>query len=210
MARDIDPKCKKCRRAGEKLFLKGERCESTKCALVKRNYPPGQHGQKGMRRLSDYGLQLKEKQKAKRIYGILERQFRNYYEKAIRMTGKTGETISQLLETRLDNVVFRGCFAKSRGLARQLVSHGSFTVNGKSLDIPSYQVKVNDLIAVKVNKAAKSKYWQELVKNLAKVEVAEWLQMDPKNLSIKVLRLPGENDFEKIIDMSQIVEIYSK
>lgn len=210
MARDIDPKCKKCRRAGEKLFLKGERCESTKCAMVKRNYAPGQHGQKGMRRLSDYGLQLKEKQKAKRMYGVLERQFRNYYTKAIRQTGKTGEIISQLLETRLDNVVFRSGLTNSRGLARQLVAHGNFTVNGKNIDIPSYQAKVGDLIAVKANKAAKSKYWLEVAKNLAKAEPAEWLQMDPKSFSVKVLRLPAENDFEKLIDMSQIVEIYSK
>jgi len=209
MARDIDPKCKKCRRAGEKLFLKGERCESTKCALVKRNYPPGQHGQKGMRRLSDYGLQLKEKQKAKRIYGILERQFRNYYEKAIRMTGKTGETISQLLETRLDNVVFRLGWACSRSLARQLVSHGHILVNGRKVNISSYHVKKDEVIKIK-EKSKNKTIFKDLKTLLKKYELPTWLSSDKDKLEAKIIGKPLLEDMGKIGELSMIIEYYSR
>jgi len=210
MARDIDPKCKKCRRAGEKLFLKGERCDSTKCAMVKRNYPPGAHGQKMRRRPSNYGIQLNEKQKAKRMYGLLEKQFKNYYFKAIKKEGKTGELIFRFLEMRLDNVVYRAALAASRNQARQLVTHGTFKVNGKRVDVPSYQVKVGDEIVVKPSKVKDSGLWEERQKLLKKAEPAAWLELDAKDLKVKVMSEPTETDFEQMIDMSQIVEFYSK
>ena len=153
MARYTDANCRLCRREGQKLFLKGDRCYSTKCALEKRNFPPGQHGQ-GRKKISEYGLQLREKQKTKRFYGLQETQFRNLFDKAARKKGITGENLLILLETRLDNVVFRLGFASSRKEARQLVTHGHFTVNGRKVDIPSYQVKAGDIIKVKEKSAS--------------------------------------------------------
>ena len=150
MSKDLDHKCKQCRREGVKLFLKGEKCYGPKCPIVRRNYPPGIHGAKKTRqRLTEYGHQLREKQKAKKIYGILERPFRNYYQKAIKQKGDTNEILGQLLEMRLDNVIYRLGLAKSRKAARQLVSHGFFLVNGKKVNIPSYQVKIKDEITIK-------------------------------------------------------------
>ena len=210
MAKETDSRCKKCRRVGEKLFLKGDRCFGTKCAMVKRNYPPGIHGPKNQRSFSNFGLQLREKQKAKRIYGILERQFKNYYTQSIKKRGKTGEIIFSMLEKRLDNVIYRSGFATSRKLARQLVNHGSFQVNSKNVNIPSFQVKIGDEVKVKKNKLEKSKYWQEIVKDKSKKDIPEWLSVNTKEYSIKIGQNPEEKDFENIIDMNQIVEFYSK
>jgi len=209
MGRNLDPKCKQCRREGTKLFLKGERCFSPKCAMIKRNYPPGLHGVKRQRRPSGYGLQLREKQKAKRAYRLLEKQFRNYYEKAATKKGDTGEILLQLLETRLDNVVFRSGLAKSRDQARQLISHGFFSVKGKPVNIPSYQVKVNEQIEVKENKSGK-KYFEEIKKGLAKVQIPKWLHLDKEKLTVKIVNLPMDDDLPKDIDPYLIVEFYSR
>lgn len=209
MAKDLDPKCKKCRRTGEKLFLKGERCLNTKCAMVKRNYPPGVHGPKGQSHVSNYGLQLKEKQKARHTYGILEKQFKNYYNKAVKQKGKTGELMLSLLERRLDNVVYRAGFAVSRRLARQLVNHGNFKVAGKNVDIPSYQTKVGEIISVKENKL-ENKYWKEAVKGIDKKDVPSWLELEKKKMTVKVLKELDEKDLDQQLDMNQIVEFYSK
>jgi len=160
MARYTDPSCRLCRREGQKLFLKGERCYSTKCSMEKRSFPPGQHGQ-GRKKVSEYGLQLREKQKAKRFYGLQEAQFRNTFDKASRKTGITGENLLIMLETRLDNVVFRLGFASSRKEARQLVTHGHFQVNGKKVDIPSYTVSVGDVIKIK-EKSTNSPKFKEI------------------------------------------------
>lgn len=153
MARNLDPKCKQCRREGEKLFLKGEKCFTDKCGIEKRSYPPGQHGQRRGGRLSDYGVQLREKQKLRKIYGILEKQFRSYYAEADRLKGVTGENLLQLLESRLDNVVYRMGIGVSRSESRQLVRHNSITVNGNRVNIPSYQVKPGDQVATELPKA---------------------------------------------------------
>ena len=177
MARYTGASCRQCRREGMKLFLKGDRCYTDKCAIVKRNYAPGQHGQ-GRKKVSNYGLQLREKQKVKRIYGVLETQFRNMYERAEKMTGKTGENLLCLLEERLDNVVFRMGLANSRKEARQLVTHGHFLVNGKKVDIPSYKVSVNDVISVceKSRGTEKFKTFAENPKTLPK-----WLEANVEN-----------------------------
>ena len=177
MARYTGASCRQCRREGMKLFLKGDRCYTDKCAIVKRNYAPGQHGQ-GRKKVSNYGLQLREKQKVKRIYGVLETQFRNLYERAEKMSGKTGENLLCLLEERLDNVVFRMGLANSRKEARQLVTHGHFLVNGKKVDIPSYKVSVNDVISVceKSRGTEKFKTFAENPKTLPK-----WLEANVEN-----------------------------
>ena len=154
MARDTSAQCKQCRREGQKLFLKGERCLTDKCGVERRSYPPGEHG-RGRQKQSEYRVQLREKQKAKRYYGVLEKQFRGYYDEANRKQGKTGENLLRILESRLDNVVYRAGFAKSRDMARQLVRHGHFTVNGKKVDIPSYRVSENDIIEVTADAAAR-------------------------------------------------------
>lgn len=208
MAKDIGPKCKKCRREGEKLFLKGDKCLSSACPMVKRNYPPGVHGPKGKPRLTEYGQQLREKQKAKRIYNLLEQQFLNYYKKALQTKGKSTDNLFQLLELRLDNVVYRLNFAKSRSSARQLISHKHFKVNGKSINIPSYQLKVGDEISIK-EKSLKSNQFIELQK-IIKKETPEWLSLDPKDLKGKVIGLP-DLDKEKVgIDFRLIIEFYSR
>ena len=204
-----DSKCKKCRRAGEKLFLKGDRCNTPKCAVTRRNYPPGIHGPKGESRISEYGVQLKEKQKAKRIYGMREKQFKNSFVKATKKTGITGDMFAQLLETRLDNVVHKLGFAKSRTLARQLVNHGHISVNDKSVNVPSYNVKVKDIIKVKDN-AKKKNYFQNTSKTIIKDDVPNWLEVDTKNLSGTVTNMPTQMDMDRSINMKQIVEFYSK
>ena len=209
MAKNLDPKCKQCRREGTKLFLKGEKCYSPKCPIVRRNYPPGVHGAKGRKHPTEYGIQLREKQKAKRIYGILERQFKNYYQKAIVKKGNTGEFLSQLLETRLDNVIYRMGLAKSRGLARQLISHGHFLINGKRVNIPSYQVKVKDKVAIKPNRL-NSKIFQDLSKTLEKYEFPTWLIFDSKTKEGKILSKPEITEVEKLFDPRLIVEFYSR
>lgn len=203
------PQCKQCRREGEKLFLKGERCYSQKCAIVRRNYPPGVHGNKGRPRMSGYGLQLREKQKAKRSYGILERQFRSYYEKAKAARGKTGEVMLATLESRLDNVIYRAEFASSRRLARQLVSHGHFALNGKSVNIPSLQVQAHDVITVKKNKLEEP-YWKELwKKGMTQREIPAWFSVDKPAYEIRINQTPTPELIHSPLQMNLIIELYS-
>lgn len=209
MGKVLDPKCKQCRRAGEKLFLKGERCTSSKCAIIKRNYPPGLHGIKGKKFLTNYGQQLKEKQKAKRIYGLLEKQFKNYYTKAVKKKGDTGELLVQLLEMRLDNIIYRLGLAKSRRQARQLVSHGYFTVNGKKVTIPSYQVKAKDSITIKPGKE-KAKLFDNLSKSLEKHELPTWLDFNIKENKARVVNTPTLEEMKPPFNPTLIVEFYSR
>lgn len=211
MARMISPKCKQCRREGVKLDLKGEKCMGAKCTLIKRNFIPGQHGTARRRgKSSDYLLQLREKQKVKRTYGVLEAQFRNYFEKADRKEGVTGEILLQLLETRLDNVVYRLGFAPSRAMARQLVNHDHFTVNGKKVNIPSYQVRVGDKIEL-IKESQKNTYVTQILPNaIAKVSAPSWLKIDIKKLAGEVIAFPTREELDPNINESLIVELYSK
>jgi len=209
MAKNLDPKCKQCRREGEKLFLKGERCNSTKCAIIRRNYPPGVHGQKGMRRLTGYGIQLREKQKAKRLYGLMETQFRNYFESSKKAQGDTSEFLVRHLETRLDNVIFRLGFARSRSQARQMVNHGLFTVNDRRVDIPSYSVRPGEIIKIKTTKTDK-KIFENLKNNLKKHETPSWLLLDADKLEGKVLAYPAGDELKQPFDPKLIVEFYSR
>ncbi|NCN07367.1 30S ribosomal protein S4 [Candidatus Falkowbacteria bacterium] len=204
-----DPQCKKCRRAGEKLFLKGEKCEGAKCTLVKRNFAPGVHGNKGFKRLTNYGKQLAEKQKAKRMYGLREKQFASYFDKSFKKVGKTGELLFGMLENRLDNTVFRLGFGKSRSHARQIVGHGHIEVNGKKVDIPSYQVKVGDIISIK-EKAMKSPAFVNIKEDLEKKELVPWISLDKKELKGKITGVPNLSDVALNIDWQSIVEFYSK
>lgn len=207
MARETGPKCKKCRREGKKLLLKGERCYSVKCAMIKRAYAPGQHGQSKRMSMSEYGMQLREKQRVKRSYGVLERQFRKYYEMASRTKGNTVSYLSCTLERRLDNVVFRLGFAASRSQARQLVNHDHFKVNGKKVNIPSYLVKEGDVITIK---SEKSKYFQELKNVIKNYQTPSWLNLDYKKMEGKVLSIPNEKEIGEEFDFNQVVEFYSK
>ncbi len=207
MARYTGPSCRLCRREGEKLYLKGDRCYTDKCALTKRSYAPGQHGT-SRKKLSNYGLQLREKQKAKRYYGLLESQFRKYFEMADRKTGITGENLLSILESRLDNVVFRLGFASSRKEARQLVQHGHFTINGKKVDIPSYLVSVGEVITIKEKSKASNKF-KELSEGL-KGTAPQWLTVDVEKLEGKVVSLPSRDDIDLPIAENLIVELYSK
>lgn len=209
MARYIGPVCRLCRREDAKLFLKGDRCFSDKCGYDRRQYPPGQHGQGRKKRPSDYGQQLREKQKVKRIYGLLEKQFRGYYHKASRMRGVTGENLLMLLERRLDNVTLRFGFSSSHAEARQLVRHGHFTINGKRINIPSYQVRPGDVIEVR----EKSRKIQKIVDALANVERVPrpaWLELDKDNMRGKIAAAPTRSDISSDIDEQLIVELYSK
>ena len=206
MSRYTDANCRLCRRAGQKLFLKGDRCYSSKCAIDRRGYAPGQHGQ-GRSKISDYGLQLREKQKAKRFYGLQETQFRNLFDKAARKTGITGENLLILLETRLDNVVFRLGFASSRKEARQLVNHGHFKVNGRKVNIPSYEVKAGDVITVK-EKSTNSPKFKE-VKEMT-ITVPSWLTVDVEKLEGKILSVPTRAEIDTPVAEHLIVELYSK
>ncbi len=206
MARYTDANCRLCRREGTKLFLKGDRCYSTKCAMEKRSYAPGQHGQ-GRSKASDYALQLREKQKAKRFYGLQETQFRNLFDKADRKQGITGENLLILLETRLDNVVFRLGFASSRKEARQLVTHGHFKVNGKKVNIPSYTVKPGDVIKVKEKSTSSPKFKE--VKEMT-ITVPEWVAVDVEKLEGKILSVPTREQIDTPVAEHLIVELYSK
>lgn len=206
MARYTDPSCRLCRREGQKLFLKGERCYSTKCAMEKRSYAPGQHGQ-SRKKISEYGIQFREKQKAKRFYGLQETQFRNLYEKAVKKKGITGENLLVFLETRLDNVVFRLGFASSRKEARQLVTHGHFTVNGKKVNIPSYILSAGDLIKIKEKSASSPKFKE--IKEMT-ITVPSWLSVDVEKLEGKVLNMPSRDEIDTPIAEHLIVELYSK
>lgn len=211
MARYIGPVCRLCRREGEKLFLKGERCFSPKCAIEKRNQPPGQHGASRTfrKKASDYSMQLREKQKARRIYGVLERQFRRYYADASRRSGVTGAVLLQYLEARLDNVVYRLGFASSRKQARQLVDHGHFTVNGKKVNIPSYLVKPGDKIAV-AEGSRKSVFFADLDKGLKSARTPGWLTVDPRQLSGSVMSLPTREQIDTAVKEQLIIEFYSR
>lgn len=209
MSKNLEPKCKQCRRIGEKLMLKGERCMSAKCAIVKRNYPPGVHGSKGKKRLSGYGEQLQEKQKAKKIYNLMEKQFKLTFEKAKRMKGDVGENFIKMLETRLDNVIFRMGFAESRGKARAIISHGHFTVNGVKVDIPSFQVKKGDVI--KISKTTmSSKLFTNLKEKIKTYEAPGWIYNDKEELSGKILHAPAMTDVNSNINVHMVVEFYSR
>lgn len=208
MARYTDASCRLCRREGMKLFLKGDRCYTDKCAINKRNYAPGQHGQSRAKKQSNYGMQLREKQKVKRIYGMLETQFRNLFEKAEKMKGMAGENMLSLLERRLDNTVYRMGLAGSRKEARQLVRHGHFTLNGNKVNIPSLTVEVGDVIAVKEKSRSSAKF-KSLVENFTRV-VPNWLDVEVEKMSGKVVSLPTREDIDLDIAEHLIVELYSK
>jgi small subunit ribosomal protein S4 len=208
MARYTDAACRRCRRAKMKLYLKGSKCEGPKCPIELRPYPPGQHG-RGRSKDSEYLLQLREKQKAKQIYGILEKQFRGYYEEASQRRGKTGDNLLAILESRLDNVVYRAGFAKSRNMARQLVRHGHITVNGHKVDIPSYRVSANDIIEVRTSSRELTPFV------VARAEAGErpfpaWLEVIPTQLRIVVHDLPVRQQIETPVQEQLIVELYSK
>jgi small subunit ribosomal protein S4 len=208
VARNLDPKCRQCRREGEKLFLKGEKCFTDKCAIERRNYPPGQHGQKNSR-LSGYGVQLREKQKVRRIYGILERQFRKTYHAAEQSKGITGEALLQGLESRLDSVVYRMGFGASRTEARQVVRHNGITVNGKRVNIPSYECRPGDVIEV-----AQTAKEQLRIKGAAEAAesrgYSEWIEVDSKALKGTFKARPQRSELPSTINESLIVELYSK
>ena len=208
MATYREAKCRLCRREGGKLFLKGDKCYTGKCPFEKRPMAPGQHGP-GRKKVSEYGQQLREKQKVKRIYGVQEGQFREYYEQADRMKGITGENMLSLLERRLDNVVFRLGIGASRAQARQLVNHGHFTVNGRKVNIPSYIVKKGDVVAVKESKNG-NKFFTELKGTKPAANMPKWLEFDSEKLEGKVIELPVRSDIDSQISEHMIVELYSK
>ena len=212
MARYTGPSCKLCRREGEKLFLKGARCLSSKCALDRREYPPGVHGRDSQwrrRRASDYSRQLREKQKARRIYGVLERQFRRYFHLAQRRTGLTGVNLLIILESRLDNVVYRLGFADSRAQARQLVNHGHLDLNGRRNDIPSAIVRAGDIVAVR-KESSRKPYFKVLGQQLDERQVPRWLSLDVDALSGQVSHLPAREDIDVSLNEQRIVEYYSR
>lgn len=208
MARYTEAVCKLCRREGQKLFLKGDRCYTDKCAIARRSYAPGQHGQ-GRKKMSEYGTQLREKQKAKRYYGLLENQFYHYFELASKMTGKTGENLLKVLESRLDNVVYRAGFAMSRPEARQLVTHGHFTVNGKAVNIPSYLVKPGDVVAI-VEKSMSSDKIKGVLEANASRPALNWLSVDKNKAQATVVNLPERSEIDLQVEEQLIVELYSK
>ncbi|WP_022854352.1 30S ribosomal protein S4 [Thermodesulfatator atlanticus] len=210
MAKYTGPRCRLCRREGMKLFLKGERCYTDKCAFERRSYPPGQHGQAQMRaKRSDYGIRLREKQKVKRIYGVSEKQFATYFERSDRMRGQTGHNLLQLLERRLDNVVYRLGFASSRMQARQMVAHGLFKVNGRNVDIPSYLVKPGDVIELK-EKYRQNPFVQENLEAAVRRGIPQWLELDADNFKGTVKALPTREDITMPIQEQLIVEFYSR
>lgn len=205
-------KCKICRREGTKLFLKGDRCYSAKCALIKRKYPPGIHGPKGYPKASEYGLQLREKQKIKRTYGISERQLKVYYKKAMKMAGSPEENLLKLLEQRLDNVVYKLGFTSSRAAARELVGHGHFRVNGRRVDIPSYQVKVGDEITLKPTSKVIQKIREEIAANKMKekIKLPNWLEFKEDTLTAKVSKKLEAENLPQEFDIKLIIEFYSR
>ncbi len=211
MARYTGPACKLCRREGAKLFLKATRCFTAKCAFEKRSYPPGMHGRRGRfrRKTSDFGTQLREKQKARRMYGVMERQFRRYFKDAERRKGVTGANLLQILESRLDNIVYRLGFAGSRAQARQLVTHGHFAVNDKKTDIPSYLVQPGDEIAVR-GKSKQNAYFESVAQEMEHRFVQAWLSVDISALSGRVLALPSREEIEAPLNEQVITEYYSR
>lgn len=208
MARYTGPVCRLCRREGEKLYLKGEKCTGNNCSFNKRGYAPGQHGT-AKKKISEYGLQLREKQKAKRIYGVLEAQFKNYFKKADKMSGITGENLLILLEKRLDNVVYRLGFGRSRAEARQIVRHNHIRVNGKKVNIPSYIVKVGDVIEVKGNSEPIQRF-KDIVESTASRIIPQWLNSDLTNFKGTVLSAPTRAQIDSSVNETLIVELYSK
>ena len=208
MSRYKDEQCRICRREGQKLFLKGSRCYTDKCSITRRNYAPGEHGQ-GKKKLSEYGTQLREKQKTRSFYGVGEKQFRRYFEMAENKKGITGENLLQILESRLDNVVYRAGFGSSRAQARQLVNHGHFDVNGKKVDIPSYLIKEGDVISVREIKKDSKIIKENIEANKAR-PIPEWLEKDSEKLQVKVLRLASREDVDIPVEEHLIVELYSK
>jgi small subunit ribosomal protein S4 len=209
MARNVDPKCKQCRREGVKLFLKGDRCLTLKCAIERRNYPPGDHGMNMRRKVSDYGIQLREKQKARRMYGVLERQFRGYYGRAARMKGVTGENLLRMLELRLDNLVFRLGLASSRAQARQLVLHRHFAVNGRTVTVPSFQCKPGDKIEVRSG-SRKLDAVKAALESRDTSSLVTWLSLDKDALAGSVLSSPSREEIPVPLNEQLIVELYSK
>jgi small subunit ribosomal protein S4 len=211
MARYTGPVCRLCRREGEKLFLKGDRCLSPKCAVERRSYAPGMHGKRAQfrRKTSDYGLQLREKQKARRIYGLLERQFRRYFRQALKRKGMTGETLLQTLELRLDNIVYRLGFAASRPQARQLVNHGHFEVNGRKTDVPSMVVRPGDVISVRA-KSRKNSFFKDMARDLERSRPPEWLSLDARSMSGRVVAIPTRDEMDLPLKEQLIVEFYSR
>lgn len=208
MARYTEAVCRLCRREGQKLFLKGDRCYTDKCAVTRRSYAPGQHGQ-GRKKLSEYGLQLREKQKARRYYGVLESQFEKYFEMSTRQQGIKGENLLRILESRLDNVVYRAGFAMSRPEARQLVRHAHFTINGKKVNIPSYLVKAGDVIAINEKSMSSDKIKSVIEANSARPSAA-WLEVDREHGQVSVTNLPTRDQIDFPIEEHLIVELYSK
>lgn len=209
MGRYINAVCRLCRRQGEKLFLKGPRCNTPKCAIAKRSYAPGQHGQGRRQKLSNYGLQLREKQKAKRIYGVLEKQFRRYFKIASKTKGVTGKVLLQLLERRLDNVIFRLGLGLSRAQSRQIVRHNFVYINSTRVNIPSYLINKGDVIHIKTKEKSQKKIRENLEISSDR-GLPSWLQFDPKELKAMVLRLPEKEDIQQPIQEQLIVELYSK
>jgi len=209
MARNTDPKCKQCRREGVKLFLKGERCLTLKCAIERRNYAPGEHGQSFRRKVTEYGVQLREKQKARRMYGILERQFHGYYAKAARLKGVTGENLLRMLELRLDNLVYRLGLASSRSQARQLVRHRHVAVNGQTVTIPSYQCRTGDRIEVRPG-SKDVDIFKSSIEARDPNSLVSWLSLDKEKLSGSVLNIPSRQEIPVPLNEQLIVELYSK
>lgn len=210
MARSIDAKCRKCRRAGEKLFLKGDRCNSPKCAMVRKPNVPGVHGKRMSRGGSEYGKQLAMKQKIKRIYGVLEKQFRRHFSDAKKRKGVLGDNLMALLEMRLDNVVYRSGFSPSRSLARQLVNHGSFKVNGRKVDVPSFETKVGDVISISDSKKEKNyfKNQAQVLKN--RKEQVSWIMFDAGKMEAKIISIPDRQSVGVSVDPQMVVEYYSR
>lgn len=205
----IDPKCKKCRRAGQKLFLKGERCFTPKCAMIKKAYPPGVHGRKRKPALSEYGTQLSEKQKLRRTYNISEKQLRKYFQEAVKTKGVLTEVLLNKLETRIDNVIFRLGWAESRPKARQIVSHGHILLNNRKITIPSINVRKKDIIEIKKTSLNKALF-KNLETKLKKYKAPSWLSLDKKELKATILGLPSEEEISVPVDLSMIVEYYSR
>ncbi len=208
MGRHTGAVCRLCRRENDKLYLKGDRCYSDKCAVVRHAYPPGEHGQ-GRQKFSEYGQQLREKQKARRIYGVMERQFRLYFKEADRRKGVTGEILLQILESRLDTVIYRMGLARSRAEARQLINHGHFQVNGRKVDIASYQTRVGDVVAVREHRKNKPVF-KKIIEDREQQGVVDWLEVNHEKLEGKIIRLPQRDEIDVPLTEHFIVELYSR
>ncbi len=208
MGRHTGAVCRLCRREKDKLYLKGDRCYSDKCAVIRHAYPPGEHGQ-GRQKFSEFGQQLREKQKARRIYGVMERQFRRYFKEADRRKGVTGEILLQILESRLDTVVYRMGLARSRAEARQLINHGHFEVNGRKVDIPSYLTRVGDIVAVREHRKSKPVF-KQIIADREQQGVVDWLEVDHEKLEGKVTRVPQRDEIDVPVTEHFIVELYSR